>query len=203
VRQILPRWRKPPDDGITRLGTVRSRVLRCARIWKDSQTLRAARKMNISPDEIRTEVRRFWDFFSRKSKTQFAEMYFPSATVFAVDSRRIDLARLMLVRREREFFGPASTVAVKLGPIDVQLLGSDLAVASYSFHLSITRALPGGKRYHAEVPCGRATQVFQRSQKGVPRILHEHMSSAEMITVKELPAIDPPATDPPVSAQKL
>jgi hypothetical protein len=108
--------------------------------------------MNISPEEIRAEVRKLWDFFCRKSKIQFAEMYLPSATVFAVDSRRMDLARLMLVRREREFFGPASSVAVKLGLIDVQQLGSDLAVASYPFHLSITRELPGGRRYHAEVP---------------------------------------------------
>jgi|SRR5580658_476280 ketosteroid isomerase-like protein len=144
--------------------------------------------MNISPDEIRAAVRRLWDFFSRKSKAQFAEMYLPSATVFAVDSRRMDLARLMLVRRERELFGPASSVAVKLGPIDVQLVVPDLAVASYPFHLSITRALPGGKRHQAEVPSGRATQVFQRDEKGVLRILHEHMSSAEQVTVKELPA---------------
>jgi ketosteroid isomerase-like protein len=99
----------------------------------------------------------------------------------------MDLAPLMLVRREREFFGSASSVAVKLGPIDVQQLGSDLVVASYSFHLSITRALPGGRRYQAEVPSGRATQVFQRDEKGVLRVLHEHMSSAEPITAKELP----------------
>lgn len=144
--------------------------------------------MNISPDEIRAEVRKFWDFFSRKSKAQFAEMYLPSATVFAVDSRRMELARLMLVRRERELFGPESSVATKLGSIDVQFIGTNLAVASYPVHLSVTRALPGGKAYQAEIPSGRATQVFQRTEKGLLRILHEHISSAEMITVKELPA---------------
>jgi len=152
--------------------------------------------MNISPEEVRAEVRKFWDFFSRKSKAQFAEMYLPSATVFAVDSRRIELARLMLVRRERELFSPASSVAAKLGPVDVQLLAPDLAVASYPFHLSITRALPGGKSYYAEVPSGRATQVFQRHAIGVVRILHEHMSSAEPVTVKELPATGSPAPAP-------
>ncbi len=148
--------------------------------------------MNMSPNEVRAEVRKLWEFFSGKLKVQFAEMYLPSATVFAVDSRRVDLARLMLVRRERELFGPASSVAVKLGPIDVQFV-AHLAVASYPFHLSITRALPGGKRYQAEVPSGRATQVFQRDEKGVLRILHEHMSSAEGVTVKELSATGAPA----------
>src|SRR5580700_1223238 len=135
----------------------------------------------ISSDDVRAEVKKFWDFLSRKLKSQFAEMYLSSATVFAADARRMELARLMLVRRERELLGPASSVAAKLGPIDVQFLGADLAVASYPVHLSITRVLPGGRIYQSEVPSGRVTQVFQRSLEGIPRILHEHMSSAEPV----------------------
>jgi len=149
---------------------------------------------DISADEIRAEVRKFWDSFSRKSKTRFGEMYLPSATVFAIDARRMELARLMLVRRERELFGPASLVVAKLGSIDVQLLGANLAVASYPFHFSITRALPGDKSYQAEIPSGRATQVFQRDEEGVLRIIHEHMSSAEPVSLKELPSMGPPAS---------
>jgi hypothetical protein len=148
-------------------------VLRCAGIWKASNFQYAVRKMNTSPDEIRAEVRKFWNFFSSKSKTQFADMYLPSATVFAVDARRMELARLMLVRRERELFGPASSVAAKLGPIDVQFLGKDLAVASYPFHLSITRALPGGKdirrKFLADAP--------RRFSKATKRVLCEFFTS--------------------------
>jgi len=119
-------------------------------------------------------------------------MYVPSATVFAADARRMEPARLMLVRRERELFGPASFVAAKLGTIDVQPLGADLAIASYPFHFSITRTLASGKRYHVEVPTGRATQVFQRDDKGILRIIHEHMSPAEAVSPKELPTTDRP-----------
>ena len=147
---------------------------------------------NISSDDVRAEVKRLWDFLSRKMKSQFAEMYLSSASVFAADARRMEPARLMLVRRERELLGPASSVAAKLGPIDVQPLGADLAIASYPFHLSITRTRASGKRYQSEVPSGRVTQVFQRDEKGVLRIIHEHMSSAEPVSTKELPATDPP-----------
>jgi len=146
---------------------------------------------NISSDDVRAEVKKFWDFLSRKLKSQFAEMYLSSATVFAADARRMEPARLMLVRRERELLGPASFVAAKLGSIDVQPLGADLAIASYPFHLSITRTRSSGKRYQSEVPSGRATQVFQRDEKGVLRIIHEHMSSAEAVSSKELPPTDP------------
>jgi len=142
----------------------------------------------ISPDDVRAEVKKFWEFFSRKSKSRFEEMYLPSATVLAADSRRIEPARLMLLRRERELFGPASLVAAKLGTIDVQFVGPDAAVASYPFHFSITRTFASGKRVQVEMPFGRATQAFQRDDKGVLRIIHEHMSSAEPVSPKELPA---------------
>jgi len=97
-----------------------------------------------SPDQVRALVQKFWDFFIQKSKSQFDELYSPSATVFAADARRGEPARLMLVRRARELFGPASAVGAELGSIDVQLLGDDLAVASYAFHFNVTRSLPNG-----------------------------------------------------------
>jgi ketosteroid isomerase-like protein len=143
-----------------------------------------------SAADVRALVQDFWDFFIRKSKSQFDEMYSPSATVFAADARRGEPARLMLVRRARELFGAASAVGANLGSIDVQLLRDDLAVASYPFHFTVTRSLPNGKRVSVDVPFGRATQVFQRDSNGILRIIHEHMSSAEPVSPRELPAAD-------------
>jgi ketosteroid isomerase-like protein len=141
-----------------------------------------------SADEVRAVVQKFWESFIRKSKSQFDEMYSPSATVFAADARRGEPARLMLVRRARELFGPGSAVGAKLDAIDVQILRDDLAVASYAFHFNVTRSLPNGKRVSVDVPFGRATQVFQRDASGNLRIIHEHMSSAAPVSPKELPA---------------
>ena len=133
-------------------------------------------------------VQKFWEFFILKSKSEFDEQYSPSATVFAADARRGEPARLMLVRRARELFGPGSAVRAKLDAIDVQILREDLAVASYAFHFNVTRSLPNGKRVSVDVPFGRATQVFQRDASGNLRIIHEHMSSAAPVSPKELPA---------------
>jgi len=141
-----------------------------------------------SAEEVRALVQKFWGYFIQKSQRQFDELYSPSATVFAADSRRGEPARLMLVRRARELFGPGSAVGAKLDSIDVQLLRDDLAVASYAFHFSVTRSLPNGKRVSVEVPFGRATQVWQRDASGELKIIHEHMSSAEPVSPKELPA---------------
>jgi ketosteroid isomerase-like protein len=141
-----------------------------------------------SADEVRALVEKFWNYFVRKSKSEFDKMYSPAATVFAADARRGEPARLMLVRRARELFGPASAVGAKLDAIDVQILRDDLAVASYAFHFNVTRSLPNGKRVSVDVPFGRATQVFQRDTNGNLRIIHEHMSSAAPVSPKELPA---------------
>lgn len=141
----------------------------------------------ISAEQIRYEVQAFWDAFTSRSKNRFQELYSPTASCFAADGRRSEPARLMWVRREREFFGPKSSVGARVGIVNVQLLGSNLAVASYGFHFSIIRVLPNGSRVQVEVPFGRATQVFQRGEDGKFLIIHEHLSSAEPTTPKELP----------------
>lgn len=141
-----------------------------------------------SADEVRALVQKFWSHFIRKSKADFDAFYSPSATVFAADARKGEPARLMLVRRARELFSPGSSVGAKLDSIDVQLLRDDLVVASYAFHFNVTRSLLNGKRVSVDVPFMRATQVFQRDAKGNLKIIHEHMSSAEPVSPKELPA---------------
>lgn len=141
----------------------------------------------ISAEQVQDAVRNFWHAFIGQSRDQFKELYSPTANCFAADGRRSEPARLMWVRREREFFGPKSSVAAKLGSVSVQLLGPNLAVASYGFHFSIIRVLPNGKRVQIELPFGRATQVFQRGEGGKILIIHEHLSSAEPTTPKELP----------------
>lgn len=141
----------------------------------------------ISAQQIRDGVRAFWDAFTHQSKNAFQELYSPTANCFAADGRRSEPARLMWVRREREFFGPRSSVGARVGAVSVQLLGANLAVASYGFHFSIIRVLPNGSRVQVEVPFGRATQVFQRQSDGKILIIHEHLSSAEPTTPKELP----------------
>jgi|ERR1051326_574484 ketosteroid isomerase-like protein len=142
----------------------------------------------ISAEQVHDQVRNFWDAFAAKASNQFQQFYLPTASCFAADGRRSEPARLMWVRREREFFGPKSSVGAKVGTVNVQLLGPNLAAACYSFHFSIIRVLANGKRVQVEVPFGRATQVFQRGNDGKIVIIHEHLSSAEPVIAKELPS---------------
>src|SRR6516164_5549864 len=140
----------------------------------------------VTPQQIRDCIREFWEAFTKQSQNKFQELYSPTATCFAIDGRRGEPARLMWVRREREFFGPQSSVGAKVGVVSVQVLTPALAVASYPFHFSIIRVLPNGSRVEVDVPYGRATQVFLRDQNGKLLIIHEHLSSAEPVTPKEL-----------------
>jgi hypothetical protein len=52
----------------------------------------------------------------------------------------------------------------------------------------VIRSLPNGSRVQVEVPFGRATQIFHLSEQGKFQIIHEHLSSAEPVTPKQLPA---------------
>lgn len=140
----------------------------------------------ITPEQVRRATQDFWDAFTQQSTNRFQELYSPTATCFAADGRRSEPARLMWVRREREFFGRKSSVGVKLGTISVQVLGPNLAVATYPFHFSIIRVMANGSRLEVEVPFGRATQVFERGDSGRLVIIHEHLSSAEPTSSKQL-----------------
>jgi hypothetical protein len=141
----------------------------------------------VAVEEIRAQVRRFWELFSCKDKSSFDRLYAPMAPIFAADARRSEPARLMLIRRARELFAPACAVAARLGEISVQVLSPNLAVANYPFHFSLTRNMSNRSRVQVEVPFARATQVFQRTESGGFLIIHEHMSSAEPVAPKTLP----------------
>src|SRR5260370_22423577 len=106
----------------------------------------------ITAEQTRREVQEFWEAFTHQLKDRFQELYSPTATCFAADGRRSEPARLMWVRREREFFGPKSSVRVKLGAVSLQILGPNLGVASYPLHISIIRVLAAGSRRRLEVP---------------------------------------------------
>lgn len=142
----------------------------------------------MSADRVRAQVKKFWDLFSAKNKSGFAQLYAPTASVFAADARRSESARLMLVRRERELFAPGSSVQASCGAITVQVLSANVAVASYPLHFSLTRIVPNGSTVQVDVPFARVTQVFQRNDSGELVIIHEHMSSSEPTTPRTLQA---------------
>ena len=144
----------------------------------------------ISAHEVRERVQHFWKVFRGKARTEFEAMYLSAATVFAVDGRRSEPARLMAVRRAREMMSESSSVEARLGFIEVQLLSPRVAVTCYPLHFTTTRNMPNGRRYRADIPHLRATHVFTRDANGELRILHEHLSSAEPVAIEELKPTD-------------
>jgi ketosteroid isomerase-like protein len=140
----------------------------------------------ISPEQVRAEVRRFWKVYCSKSKDEFAELYFPEATVLEIDARRVEPALLMVARRARELFSPQASLNAKLGSIDVQVLEPGVAVASYGLHFHLVRVAANNKRFESDMPVTRVTHVFQRDQNGALRIIHEHMSAGRVSPPKEL-----------------
>jgi ketosteroid isomerase-like protein len=147
---------------------------------------------SILAEQVRAQVHAFWKVYCSKSKADFEGMYFPEATILEIDARRIEPARLMVARRERELFSNISSVSADLGPIDVQILEPNVAVAAYGFRFRVVRVMANGKRFESDMRVTRATHVFQRHQDGSLRIIHEHMSSGAVSPPAEVP--DTPAT---------
>lgn len=142
----------------------------------------------IPAEQVRDAVHKFWQEFCGKSVDGLLEMYSPSASVIAAGARRSEPARLAMARRTRELFGHGSSVTADIRSIDVQAMGAQVSLASYSFRFHVIKMFANGKCFAIDMPFTRATQVFLRNEAGLLRIVHEHMSSAKTVTFKEMPA---------------
>ncbi len=128
----------------------------------------------LTSEEVRKAVELFWTTFLAKSEDLLNSYYAPESTIFQISMGRAEPGRLGAMRRSREYFRPDTRMGVKLGPIDVVLIGCD---AGYTFHFQATgRDVGGGKRVEEKLDLVRATRVFQRDSQGKLRILHEHFS---------------------------
>ena len=138
---------------------------------------------SISTEQVRTIIHRYWNALARKSREELAAFYAPDAIVFMADTRRNEPARLMIERRNREFFDSQSSAGAEVvGDIDVQIPCPDVAIATYGYHFHAIRSR-AGTRLHIDMPMARATQIFRLETDGELRIVHEHLSAAKNPTI--------------------
>jgi ketosteroid isomerase-like protein len=152
-------------------------------------------------EQIRGEVRKFWQLYRSKNREAIERMYSPTGIMWTVGAKRGVPARLGLAAKAREVLGPQSSVAATLGSMDVQTLSKNVAVASYAFRYRVVvverygrRAdldVPiRGQRYVVDCPTARETQVFERDATGALQIVHDHLSPGGVPIYTELPAGD-------------
>lgn len=144
---------------------------------------------NISAEQVRTQVRDFWNVWTSKAADKLAGMYFPSATIFSGTAKRTEPARLAVTRRIRQFFGPEVSIQVEVSFVDVQLVGN-VAIASYTYHFRGNRKKSDGSTVDMDALYGRVTQVFQLGEQGELRIFHEHFSNGEPPKVEKTSSKD-------------
>ena len=135
----------------------------------------------VTAEDVRSEVTRFWNVFASKSPDLLEEFYAPDATVFASLSNRAEPGRLAVARRKREYFNKQSSVRIQLGLIDVQVLSDTCAVATYTFKFHGIGIVSSGRTDAEEsIENGRATQIFTLDASDRLRIVHEHLSTADL-----------------------
>ncbi len=140
---------------------------------------------DISAEQVRAAVRSYWEALASKSKQKLADFYAGDAIVFMADTKRNEPARLMIERRNREFFDTQGSASADLGAIEVQLPCPGIAIATYGYHFRAIR-VRGPARVQIDMPMTRATQVFRREANGELRLVHEHLSAAKNPTITVL-----------------
>jgi ketosteroid isomerase-like protein len=135
----------------------------------------------LSQGEIESAVRRFWELFASKRTDLWQNHYADTALVFGTASKRPEPARLVVMRRQREYLAGATKMEIKVNRVEVEMLGSDCAVAAYLLQLhaeDVAKPTAEGHVTHEEhLENARVTHVFQRQQDGGLKIVHEHISA--------------------------
>jgi ketosteroid isomerase-like protein len=146
------------------------------------------KEKEISPEEVQAAVRKLWTVFTGKAKQVFPDLYFPDASVLSGTGARAEPGRLAVTRRLRKFFDSSAVLSADLGAIEVQILGPNTALATYLYAFQSTETQSDGSRVRRSTPHTRATNIFQRDENGVLRIIHEHVSSATPPVIETLTA---------------
>lgn len=135
---------------------------------------------SISPDQVRAEVQKFWQIMCGKlaSNGTLETLYSPAALVLTGKARTPEPATLALARRKRQLGRTDGESVVELGTVDVQIEEPGVAIASYTYKFHQDRPDDDGSPRKRHTLFGRATQIFQQDERGVLRIVHEHLSAA-------------------------
>ncbi len=133
----------------------------------------------ITVEQVQTAVRRYFQVLSEKTPGELADMYTYDSLVFGAFVPRPEPGRVSAARREREYFKlQASYRAEITGPIEVQILGDNVAVASHTMRAyALNLEEPTlGKRFNRTVRDGRGTHVFVLDAEGKLLLAHQHIS---------------------------
>ena len=135
----------------------------------------------LAKDQVSQAVQDFWKAFGSGAPQSLADFYAPDATLFGVEGPRPELARLALLRRQREYFERHARLSVEPGLVEIQLLNETTALAVYTFTFHASNVIAAtGKTQERHIANGRASQIFQLRPDGRLLIVHEHLSSADI-----------------------
>lgn len=136
---------------------------------------------SLNAVEVESAIRSFWKSFAAKKSELWQSFYADVALVFGTASKRPEPARLIVLRRQREYMAASTRMQVEVGHIDVEMLGPNCAVAGYILKLHAEQvakmSASGNRELEEHLENARVTQVFVRDEDGSLRIVHEHVST--------------------------
>jgi ketosteroid isomerase-like protein len=132
----------------------------------------------LTKAEIERAVNAYWNALSAKNAVEQQNFYDDQAGIFSTESKKLERARMVLLRRQREYLTAATKTQVQVGEIDVELIGSSHAVAAYTIQLDAQHVTRTSSDVDSEehLRNARVTHIFQRQTDGALRIVHEHIS---------------------------
>lgn len=134
----------------------------------------------LTVQQIEEHVRRHWKAFEAKDTHYLEDAYSQAALIFTTSSKRVELGRLVVMHRQREYLAPQTKLRIEVRDIYVQITGPRTSLAAYMLEFHAENLATGlTKRIEEHHSSARITQMFESSENGGIRITHEHISIAQ------------------------
>ena len=136
----------------------------------------------LTKAEVESAVRKYWAVSTAKDAQQQQAFYATRALIFTSSSKKLEMAQLVSMHRQREYLAKETKFQATLSSIDVLPLGMNAAIAAYmlEFHVkNISTTGTVAKLPEEHLTNARMTQVFEKNEDGQLKIVHEHISIAQ------------------------
>src|SRR5882672_8570036 len=100
--------------------------------------------------EVESFVRKYWDIFAAKQVRAHESSFTSDSFIFSSSSKRIEPGRLVLIRRQREYMNDATKLTIHVSNMQVETMGTDVAVAAYNIQFDAEKRVVKDAAGHLE-----------------------------------------------------
>jgi hypothetical protein len=91
--------------------------------------------------EVESFLHQYWNNLASKKVQAHEDSFAPNSFIFGSSSKRVEPARLALLRRQREYMNESTRITAQMTNLQMEFIGTDAAVAAYNLQFEVDKRI--------------------------------------------------------------